>query len=61
MNVKPIRTKSDYREAFVRVERLWGAVAGSKEGDELVVLATLIEAYERVECPMDLPRKQKRA
>jgi HTH-type transcriptional regulator / antitoxin HigA len=38
-----------------RVESLWNAREESAESDELDVLATLIEAYEREHYPMDLP------
>jgi HTH-type transcriptional regulator / antitoxin HigA len=55
MNIKPIRNESDYREVLARVQKLWGAPAESKEGDELDVLATLIDAYEREQYPIDLP------
>jgi HTH-type transcriptional regulator/antitoxin HigA len=37
------------------VESLWTSPEGSAESDELDVLATLIEAYEREHYPMDLP------
>lgn len=46
MNIRPIRTEADYQEALARVEQLWGSALNSPEGDELDVLATLIEAYE---------------
>jgi HTH-type transcriptional regulator / antitoxin HigA len=55
MQVKPIRNKEDYGEALQRIERLWGAVPGTAEGDVLDVLITLVEAYEREHFPMDLP------
>jgi hypothetical protein len=41
-DVKPIRTKRDYEAALKQVERLWGAKAGTRDGDRLDVLATLI-------------------
>ena len=44
--VRPIRTKRDYEAALREVERLWGAKTGSRDGDRLNVLATLIDAYE---------------
>src|ERR1700751_3964217 len=53
--VKPIRTKADHRAALAQVERLWGAKAGTAEGDRLDVLATLIDAYESEHYPMDPP------
>ncbi|MGB2590237.1 MAG: transcriptional regulator [Candidatus Acidiferrum sp.] len=55
MEIKPIRSERDYERALRRVEALWGAAAGSTEDDELGVLATLIEAYEREHFPIDLP------
>src|SRR5882672_10681650 len=53
--VKPIRTKRDYEAALKEVERLWGAKAGTRDGDRLDVLATLIDAYETEHFPMDPP------
>ena len=53
--VKPIRTKRDYEAALKEVERLWGAKAGTTEGDRLDVLATLMDAYEAEHYPMDPP------
>jgi HTH-type transcriptional regulator / antitoxin HigA len=53
--VKPIRTKRDYEAALKEVERLWGAKTGTRDGDRLDVLATLIHAYETEHYPMDPP------
>ena len=53
--VRPIRTKRDYESALKEVERLWGAKAGTSEGDRLDVLATLVDAYEAERYPMDPP------
>ena len=55
MEVKPIRSEKAYEQALRRVEELWGSPQGSPEGDELEVLATLLEAYEREHYPIDLP------
>jgi HTH-type transcriptional regulator/antitoxin HigA len=55
LDIKPIRTKADYRAALKDVESLMTAKANTPEGDRLDVLATLIEAYERAHFPMDLP------
>jgi HTH-type transcriptional regulator/antitoxin HigA len=55
MNIKPIRTKADYRAALKAVELLMGAKTRTPEGDRLDVLVTLIEGYERQHFPMDLP------
>ncbi|MFZ0426462.1 MAG: helix-turn-helix domain-containing protein [Xanthobacteraceae bacterium] len=53
--LKPIRTKADYERAISEVEHLWGSKLGTREGDRLDVLATLIDAYEAEHYPMDPP------
>src|ERR1700687_1906913 len=55
MDIKPIRGEADYERALHRVEELWNSPEGSAESDELDVLATLIEAYEREQYPIELP------
>jgi HTH-type transcriptional regulator/antitoxin HigA len=55
MNIKPIRTKANYRAALKDIESLMTAKANTPEGDRLDVLATLVEAYERTHFPLDLP------
>ena len=53
--MKPLRTKRDYEAALNEFERLWGARAGTSDGDRLDALATLIDAYESEHYPMDPP------
>lgn len=55
MEIKPIRNDADHEAALHRIEELWGAPPDSAEGDELDVLATLTEAYERERFPIDRP------
>ena len=55
MDIKPIKGEADYERALHRVEVLWDSPEGSPESDELDILATLIEAYEREHYPVDLP------
>jgi HTH-type transcriptional regulator/antitoxin HigA len=55
MDIKPIKTEQDYQQALQRVESLWNSPEGSAESDELDVLATLIDAYEREHYRIDLP------
>lgn len=52
MNIKLIRTEEDFTAALARLDQLWGAPAGTPEGDELEVLALLIEKYEDENYPM---------
>lgn len=53
--VDPIRTEADYEAALVKVEELWGAKAGTPEGDKLDILVTLVDAWENAHYPMDPP------
>ena len=55
MEIKPIKGEVDYERALRRVEQLWASPKGSPKGDELDVLVTLIEAYEKENYPIDLP------
>ena len=55
MNIKPIKDERDYTTALRRVQELWNSPKGSAQGDELDVLVTLVEAYEREHFPVDLP------
>ena len=55
MDIKPIRGEPDYERALRRVEELWNSPGGSAESDELDILATLIEAYEREHYPIEFP------
>lgn len=55
MEIRPIKTETDYELALARLDALMDADPGSAEGDELDLLATLIEAYEFKHHPIDAP------
>ena len=55
MEIKPIRSRKDYRAALREIDSLMGAEAESPAGEKLDVLATLVEAWERKHFPMELP------
>jgi HTH-type transcriptional regulator / antitoxin HigA len=55
MEIRPIRTKADYRAALKEAERLWDAEPGTAAGDRVEVLVTLIEAYEAKHYPIAAP------
>ena len=46
MQIRPIKTKADHREALKAIERLMGARPGTPDGDRLDVLTVLVERYE---------------
>ena len=54
-DIRPIRTKADYRAALKEAERLWDAKPGTAAGDRVEVLVTLIEAYEARHFPIPAP------
>ncbi len=53
MNIRPIKTKKDYAKALHRVAALLSAKAGTDQGDELDVLATLVDVYEQKHIPIE--------
>jgi HTH-type transcriptional regulator/antitoxin HigA len=55
MIIKLIKTEKDYDLALSRIDALMDAKQGTPEGDELELLATLVEMYEEKHFPMDLP------
>ena len=55
MNIKPIRTESDYQSALQRLEEIFDAPNGTLESDEADILGLLIDEYEKKHYPIDTP------
>ena len=55
MNIKPIKTESDYQVALKRFEILFDAPIGTPESDEADILALLIEEFENKNYPIEAP------
>jgi len=55
MEIRPVRTKADYRAALKEIEALMAAERDTPECERLDVLVTLVEAYERAHYQLDLP------
>lgn len=55
MRIKPLKTEADYKETLKEIERLFDAAPGTREGDRLDVLTTLVEAYEEKHFHISLP------
>ena len=55
MDIKPVRTRTDYHAALAEIEQLFEAAPGTLDGDRLDVLTTLVEAYEARHEPIPLP------
>jgi HTH-type transcriptional regulator / antitoxin HigA len=55
MNIKPIRTEEDYETALGRIEEIFDAEPDTPDGEELEILAALVEVYEKKHFPVELP------
>jgi HTH-type transcriptional regulator/antitoxin HigA len=55
MEIKVIKTESDYNEALKRLEVIFDAEPGTSEGEELDLLSLLIDNYEKIHYPIGLP------
>jgi len=55
MNPKIIRNEADYEASLARIDELVEAELGTPEGDELDLLVTLVELYEKDVYPIGLP------
>ncbi len=55
MNLKPIKSDLDYRNALVRLEVIFDAAVDTVEGDEAEILSLLIENYENEHYPIEAP------
>ncbi|MCR4158828.1 transcriptional regulator [Kerstersia gyiorum] len=57
MDIRPIRTEADHKAALKEISRLMEGDPdiGTPDGDRLDVLATLVQAYEAKNFPIDLP------
>ncbi|MDP2366831.1 hypothetical protein [Rhodoferax sp.] len=52
MNIQPIRSTKGLHAAFQRLELVFQADDGTPEADEMEILVTLIEAYEKEHFPI---------
>ncbi len=55
MNIKPIKTDSDYQDSLNRLEKVFDAKIGTKESDEADILGLLIDEYEQKHHPIEAP------
>jgi len=55
MNIQPIKTELDYNKALERLEIIFDAKKGTKEGGELEILSILIEKYEKEKYFIKMP------
>jgi HTH-type transcriptional regulator / antitoxin HigA len=55
MEIRPIKSRRDYRRVLKEIDGLMHAKRNTPEGDRLDVLVALVEAWEAKHYPIDLP------
>lgn len=55
MEIKPIRTEKEYEATLARIEEIFDAEPDTPAGDELEILSSLVEIYERKNYPVEMP------
>jgi len=55
MQIKPIKTQTDYLEALKRLDKIFDSLVGTPESDEADVLGVLIDEYEKKHYPIEAP------
>ena len=55
MNIRPIKTETDYRAALKEIEQLMDAKPNTATGNRLEVRVTLVEHYEESRYPIPAP------
>lgn len=55
MKLRPIKSVQDYDQAMKRLDVIFDAEPGTPQGDELEILALLIEDYEEKNYPIGPP------
>jgi len=56
MQIQPIHTEDDYQKALERIEEIFDAKPGTKEGDELEILGILVDEYEKKNFTIEAPK-----
>jgi HTH-type transcriptional regulator / antitoxin HigA len=55
MEIKPIKTETDYTQALKRLETIFSAEIGTTESDEADLLGLLIDEYEKKHYTIEAP------
>lgn len=55
MDIKPIKTNKDYKNALKRLEGVFDAPVGTHESDEADLLGLMIDDYEKRRFPIEAP------
>ena len=53
--MKIIKTETEYKNALIKLGKIFNAKPNTPKGDELELLSLLIEKYEQEKYPIDMP------
>jgi HTH-type transcriptional regulator / antitoxin HigA len=55
MNIKPLKSESDYKAALKKLEEVFDAKIGTPESDEADILGLMVDEYEKKHYPIEAP------
>jgi HTH-type transcriptional regulator/antitoxin HigA len=55
MSIKPIKTRTDYEKALLRLEKIFDAKPNTAAGMEANMLAKMTDEYENIHYPIEPP------
>jgi HTH-type transcriptional regulator/antitoxin HigA len=55
MNIKPVKTEANYKEALKRLEAIFDSPLGTPESDEADILGLMVDEYEKKHYPIEAP------
>lgn len=55
MELKPIKTETDYQEALKKLELIFDAAIGTPESDEADILGLMVDEYEKKHYHIEAP------
>lgn len=55
MELRPIKSETDYQKALERLENIFDAPIGTSDSDEADILGLMVDDYEKKHYPIDAP------
>lgn len=55
LEIKPIKTKKDYKQVMKQIESLWDSPPNTKETEILEIISILADEYENKHFPIEAP------
>jgi len=55
MNIRPIKSVADYKQALLRLEEIFDAPVGTAQSDEADILGLMVDEFEKTHYPIEAP------